>query len=261
MPGSAIPCPPERHTHPRGSCRTSADTARLSCGTSADCSVPVSGAARPNLTKSRRQGRRGCAAISSLPANPARHTPPGESITVAVIGSASLNPPDPRCELARHIGSVIGERGWTLLTGGYGGLMAMASQAAAEAGGIVIGLPMRRWHNLTPNRWNHELRWSDTYPERLGHLLAASAVVVLDGGIGTLSEAATVWAALQTQDDTADLIFAGPAWKPVLRAFATHLVIEEHDLARVTLCPDAEMVAAHIASSRSKSRPPAQPRG
>ena len=211
--------------------------------------------------KSPRNARRGCAAISPSLANRARLIPPGESITVAVIGSASLNPPDPRCALARHIGSVIGERGWTLVTGGYGGLMAVASQATAEAGGTVIGLPMRRWHNLTPNRWNHELRWSDTYPERLGHLLAADAVVALDGGIGTLSEAATVWAALQTQDDTADLIFVGPVWKPVLRALATHLVVEEHDLARVTICADADMAVAHIASSRSKSRPPAQPRG
>ena len=35
------------------------------------------------------------------------------------------------------------------MTGGYGGLMAVASQAAAEAGGKVIGLPMRGWTGLT----------------------------------------------------------------------------------------------------------------
>ena len=63
---------------------------------------------------------------------------------------------------------------------------------------------------LTPNRWNHELRWSDTL-RRSGwrHLLAADAVVALDGGIGTLSEAAVVWAALQTEPDAADLVFLG----------------------------------------------------
>jgi len=214
-----------------------------------------------NHTESPRQGRKECVAISSSPANSVRIPPTDESTTVAVIGSARLNPPDPRCALAQHIGSVIGARGWTLVTGGYGGLMAVASQAAAEAGGTVIGLPMRGWHNLTPNRWNHELRWSDTYPERLGHLLAADAVVALDGGIGTLSEAATVWAALQTQDDTADLIFVGRTWKPVLQALALHLIVEKHDLARVTICADPKAAAAHIASARSRNRPPAQPRG
>ena len=199
--------------------------------------------------------------ISSSLADSARLSLADKSISVAVIGSARLNPPDPRCALAERIGSVIGARGWSLVTGGYGGLMAVASQAAAQAGGAVIGLPMRGWHNLTPNPWNHELRWSDTYPERLGHLLATDAVVVLDGGIGTLSEAATVWAGLQTQDGTADLIFVGPAWKPVLRALALHLVVDDHDLARVMTCDDPEAAAAHIASARSRKRPPAEPRG
>ena len=72
-----------------------------------------------------------------------------------------------------------------MVTGGYGGLMEVTSRAAAEAGGTVIGLPMRGWSELAPNRWNHELRWSDTYAERLAHLLAADAIVAVDGGIGT----------------------------------------------------------------------------
>ena len=182
-------------------------------------------------------------------------------MTVAVIGSARLEPPDPRCELAGRIGAIVAGRGWTLLTGGYGGLMAVASQAAAEAGGTVIGLPMRGWAGVTPNRWNHELRWSDTYPERLAHLLAADAVVVLDGGIGTLSEAATVWAALQTEPDAADLVFLGGGWGPVLQALAAHLVIDERDLAHVTTCAGPEEAAAHIARARSRQRPAAQPRG
>ncbi|HUA27887.1 MAG TPA: LOG family protein [Streptosporangiaceae bacterium] len=106
-------------------------------------------------------------------------------MTVAVIGSARLNPPDPRCALAEQLGAAIARQGWTVVTGGYGGLMEVTSRAAAEAGGTVIGLPMRGWSELAPNRWNHELRWSDTYAERLAHLLAADAVVAVDGGIGT----------------------------------------------------------------------------
>jgi uncharacterized protein (TIGR00725 family) len=79
------------------------------------------------------------------------------------------------------------------MTGGYGGLMEVASRAAAQAGGRIIGLPMRGWTALTPNQWNDELRWSDTYPERLGHLLGTDAIVAVDGGIGTLSEASLAW--------------------------------------------------------------------
>jgi len=147
------------------------------------------------------------------------------------------------------------------MTGGYGGVMAVASRAAAEAGGKVIGLPMSGWTGLRPNEWNHELRWSGTYPERLAHLLAADAVVVLDGGIGTLSEAAVVWAALQTEPGAADLIFLGAGWPPLLELLATYLVVDERDLGLVTVCADPQLVIAHISQNHSRRQPTASPRG
>ena len=166
--------------------------------------------------------------------------------------------------LAEQIGAAIAASGWTVMTGGYGGLMAIASRAAAEAGGNVIGLPMSGWTSLKPNKWNHELRWSDTYPERLAHLLAADAVVVLDGGIGTLSEAAIVWAALQTEPAVADLVFLGEGWPPVLQSLASHLVIDDKDLSLVTICADPQLAIAHIArmtQTRARQQRVASPRG
>jgi uncharacterized protein (TIGR00725 family) len=182
-------------------------------------------------------------------------------LTVAVIGSAWVSPPDPRCALAEQTGAAIAAQGWTIMTGGYGGLMAAASRAAAGAGGRVIGLPMSGWTDLKPNEWNHELRWSGTYPERLAHLLAADAVVVLDGGIGTLSEAAVVWAALQTEAAAPDLVFLGTGWPPVLQSMAMHLAIKEKDLALVTICAEPRLVPAHIAQNRSRRRRTASPLG
>jgi len=192
-------------------------------------------------------------AISSSPAEVSR--------TVAVIGSARLSPPDPRCLPAEQIGAAIAGQGWTVLTGGYGGLMEVASRAAAEAGGRVIGLPMRGWTTLTPNRWNHELVWSDTYPERLGHILTADAIVAVDGGIGTLSEATLAWSTLQTEPVAADLIFLGAGWPPVLRSFADHLVIDDRDLIQVTVCAGAQEVIAHIAGNEPRRPRVAGPRG
>lgn len=188
--------------------------------------------------------------------------PARPALTVAVIGSARLTPPDPRCELARQTGAAIAAQGWTVMTGGYGGLMEVTSRAAAEAGGTVIGLPMRGWSALTPNRWNHELRWSQSYAERLAHLMTADAMIALDGGIGTLSEAAAAWSALQTEPSAAELIFLGSGWPPVLRALADHLVIDASDLAFVTVCTDPDQAIAHIArAQQGQTRPPGQPRG
>jgi predicted Rossmann-fold nucleotide-binding protein len=148
-----------------------------------------------------------------------------------------------------------------LVTGGYGGLMEVAARAAAEAGGKVIGLPMRGWTALTPNRWNDELVWSDTYPERLGHILAADAIVAVDGGIGTLSEASLAWSTLQTEPVAADLIFLGAGWPPVLRSFAEHLVIDDRDLVQVTVCADAREAIARIAGNEPRRPRVAGPRG
>jgi uncharacterized protein (TIGR00725 family) len=185
-----------------------------------------------------------------------------DSLTVAVIGSARLAPPDPRCALAEQIGAAIAAKGWAVMTGGYGGLMEVTSRAAAQAGGTVIGLPMRGWTGLTPNQWNHELRWSDTYPERLAHLLAADALIALDGGIGTLSEAAVAWSALQTEPAAAELIFLGTGWTPVLGALADHLVIDARDLAFATVCADPDDAIAHIAKTQGRrARAAGQPRG
>lgn len=181
--------------------------------------------------------------------------------TVAVIGSARLAPPDPRCVPAEQLGAAIAAQGWTVMTGGYGGLMEVTSRAAAQAGGRVIGLPMRGWSHLTPNRWNHELRWSDTYPERLAHLLSADAMVAVDGGIGTLSEATIAWAVLQTEPVAAELIFLGAGWPEVLRSFADHLVIDDRDLAHVTVCPDPQQAIARIARNRPRQPRAARPRG
>jgi uncharacterized protein (TIGR00725 family) len=201
-------------------------------------------------------------AINSSPADPRG---PGDAarppLVIAVIGSARLSPPDPRCTLAAETGAAIAAQGWTMITGGYGGLMEVASRAAAQAGGRVIGLPMRGWGRLTPNAWNYELRWCGSYPERLAHLLAADAVVVLDGGIGTLSEAAIVWAALQTEPEAADLVFLGAGWQPVLDAIAANLVVDDRDLAHVTVCPDPRSAIAHIAEPGTRRRRSGTPLG
>ena len=186
---------------------------------------------------------------------------PAPALTIAVIGSARLSPPDPRCVPAEQIGAAIAAEGWAVMTGGYGGLMEVTSRAAAQAGGTVIGLPMRGWARLTPNRWNHELRWSDTYPERLAHFLTTDAVVAVDGGIGTLAEAAIVWAALQTEPGRARADLRRGRLAEVLESFGAHLIIDDRDLGLVTVCPDPRLAIAHIAETRSGRRRAPSPRG
>ena len=82
--------------------------------------------------------------------DPATARVPG-SVEVAVIGSARLGPDDQAYRDAGRLGRALAGEGWTVVTGGYGGLMGATAQGAADAGGHTVGLPMSAWTHLTPH--------------------------------------------------------------------------------------------------------------
>ncbi len=179
---------------------------------------------------------------------------------IAVLGSARIDPPDPRWEMAHRMGRLLAEHGFAVVTGGYGGLMSAVSQGVHESGGRVIGLPMRHWDKLEPNRWNAELRWSDGYGTRLDHLLRCAGVVALPGGVGTLSEMAVMWAAAQTEPNPPPIVLLGDGWPVLIKAIGEQLVVGPDDLRllRIVATPE-EAIKALTAPAERRSRP--GPRG
>ncbi len=117
---------------------------------------------------------------------------------VAVCGGAAL-PSIEVGRLAEELGAEILRAGMHLLTGGMGGVMEAASRGARRAkdaehlDGLVIGiLPTE-----DPGRANPHCDL--VLPTGMGVgrnvlvIRAADAVVLVDGGSGTLSEAAYAW--------------------------------------------------------------------
>ena len=117
---------------------------------------------------------------------------------VAVIGSGTLPPDDPRLALAEATGTALVDAGWRLLCGGRGGVMEAAARGAQRSdradGAAVIGvLPGPDASEANPHV-------DIALPTALGHLrnglvVRADAVVALGGGAGTLSEIALAWIA------------------------------------------------------------------
>jgi hypothetical protein len=132
--------------------------------------------------------------------------------------------------------------------------MGATSGAAAAVGGHTVGLPMSDWKHLVPHESNAELRWSADYAERLRHLLTADAVVALPGGIGTLSEAAIVWAAAQTEPTASVLVLVGDAWADVHRAVGDGLVVDPDDLALAICVRTADDVVPAIRAALAEQR-------
>lgn len=165
------------------------------------------------------------------------------ALEIGVMGSARLTEDDPRWAQARQLGTLLARDGFVVVTGGYAGLMAAVSRGAHEAGGRVTGLPMRHWTNVQPNSWNAELRWSLNYGERLNHILHCDAIIALPGGIGTLSEMALVWAAIQTEPRAQPLILFGECWPPIIEVIRANLIIDDRDihLLRFAASPEEAM--------------------
>ena len=136
--------------------------------------------------------------------------------------------------------------------------MAATARGAAAAGRHTLGLPMSGWAHLRPDPSNAELRWSDDYQQRLGVLLATVVAIALPGGVGTLSEAALVWAAAQTEPRAARLVLVGPSWRRLIATFASELVVDAQDLALPTLADKIETVVPAV--HRLLAAPAAQPR-
>jgi uncharacterized protein (TIGR00730 family) len=188
-------------------------------------------------------------------------SPAERVIEVGVIGSARIGPDDPRYADASRLGAALAGEGWAVVTGGYGGLMGATSGGAAAAGGHTVGLPMSDWKHLAPHESNAELRWSADYAERLRHLLTADVVVALPGGIGTLSEAAMVWAAAQTEPEAAQLVLVGDDWRDVRDAVGAGLVVDADDLALARCVATVDDVVAAVRAVLSGPRDNRGPRG
>jgi hypothetical protein len=105
---------------------------------------------------------------------------------VSVIGGGEVD--EQTYERSREVGRVCGERGYTVVCGGYGGVMEAACRGAREAGGDTVGI-------LKGTDWDAANDYVDTaIVTEMGNgrnvmvVLNGDGVVAVDGGTGTLSE-------------------------------------------------------------------------
>jgi uncharacterized protein (TIGR00725 family) len=178
------------------------------------------------------------------------------------MGSARIRSADPRYDVAVRVGRELAAAGFVVMTGGYGGLMEAVSRGASEAGGAVVGLPVRGWGGLTPNAWIGEVRWVDSYFDRLTAFAACDAIVALDGGLGTLGEAAVAWANLQTDPGTnPPVVLFGRAWRRLHSLIGELLVVDKRDLDLVRLVDRPEAVTGAIVDAIANRVTLGEPRG
>jgi uncharacterized protein (TIGR00730 family) len=166
--------------------------------------------------------------------------------TIAVFGSGRAPAGHPILVEAERLGFLLAEAGFAVVTGGYGGTMEAASRGAHAAGGHTTGVTMDLFTpGLTPNQWlTEEERVPDFFP-RLERLTSADGFVVLQGSIGTLTEATLTWSLLQTgQIAPKPFVFVGPSWRRLFEAFCAETLMTEADFALASLVDSVDGAVA-----------------
>ncbi len=182
-------------------------------------------------------------------------------IEIGVMGSARLTEKDNWWTGAYQLGTLLAAKGFVIVTGGYGGLMAAVSRGAHEVGGRVIGLTMQHWTHLEPNQWNVDLRWSRNYGTRLNHFLSCDGVIALPGGVGTLSEVAIAWATNQTEGRALPLVLLGECWPPIIHSLRENLIVSDGDLNLLRFAASPEEAVREIQAGLQEKQIGSGPRG
>lgn len=119
--------------------------------------------------------------------------------TVTVFGSARFLEDNSYYQKARETGSILAQEGFTVITGGGGGIMEAANRGAYEAGGQSIGFNIKLPHEQRLNAYTTvSMPFRYFFARKVMLAYAASALICFPGGFGTLDELFEVITLVQT---------------------------------------------------------------
>lgn len=166
---------------------------------------------------------------------------------ITVFGGSQPKPGEASYEEAVLLGRLLGERGHTVITGGYIGAMEAVSRGAAGSGAHVIGVTcaqIEAWRPVKPNPWIKEELRRETLHERLLTLInSCQAAMALPGGPGTLTEIALTWNLLLTASIAPrPLVLIGAGWQATWQSFYQALgdYVPESQRAWLSFAPDVQ---------------------
>ena len=112
---------------------------------------------------------------------------------MTIFGSSGAREGERDYEAARLLGGRLAQSGFTVCSGGYGGIMEAAARGAKESGGKTLGVTTEDFGGPA-NRWIDQEIKMKSWRERLFKLIElGDAYAVFDGGTGTLVELFIVW--------------------------------------------------------------------
>ena len=171
---------------------------------------------------------------------------------VTVFGSARIKTDSAYYDLARKMGAAIAQLGFTVMTGGGGGIMEAANRGAKDAGGRSVGCNIELPHEQKPNNYLDRFVTMHYFFVRKTLLVKYSyAFVIMPGGAGTLDEMFEALTLIQTGKIKSFpvVIMGNDYWGdllPFIHKMANEGMISALDLDLVYATDSVEDAIAHI---------------
>jgi len=118
---------------------------------------------------------------------------------------------------AKKLGKFCGEKGYNLVTGGYGGVMEAVFIGALEFDIKRIAVITDFFKNRKANPFANEIVKTDTYINRMVKLIELGDLfVIFPGGPGTLTELSAVWTLRDRDAFDKPIIIIGEMWRELI---------------------------------------------
>ncbi|MDD5160941.1 MAG: TIGR00730 family Rossman fold protein [Sulfuricurvum sp.] len=177
--------------------------------------------------------------------------------SVTIFGSARVDEKHPYYQQATQLASMLGERGYNIITGGGPGLMEAANRGAYQHENVEsIGLNIELSSEQQPNPYITKGRSFDYFFSRKVMLVKYSmAYVIFPGGFGTLDEMFEALTLIQTRKVWGVRLFiiGTEFYAPLIQFIRDKLLaegmIDEKDLKLFILTDDLDLVVKEIEKS------------
>jgi uncharacterized protein (TIGR00730 family) len=119
---------------------------------------------------------------------------------VTIFGSARVKPDDIYYQKTENLTRLLVQNGFSVITGGGGGIMEAANKGASEAGGKSVGMNIQLPFEQKPNPYaNIHLHYKYFFIRKVMFVKYAVAYVIMPGGFGTMDELFEALTLIQTR--------------------------------------------------------------
>lgn len=180
---------------------------------------------------------------------------------VTLFGSARISPDDPMYAAAVEVGRLLGEAGFTVITGGGPGAMEAGNRGAREADAPSVGLNIELPFEQHVNPYvDVEIDFRYFFVRKFMLVKYSRAFVIFPGGFGTMDELFEALTLIQTGKirDFPVVLFGSDYWRGLIDWVRSTMVADgkasDADLGLIALTDSPEEVLEIIVSSARERR-------